>query len=171
MKLHPTQRVCQSLAIESLSKEMERRRGGPSFKHILDRHLFLRLANSAGQRIRQKSKRFHSSHSTLNPSLYYMKIFCTTGQNGNCPFASPSLSLFFYDESVVVGSSGHPWPMPPPPPFVAVHMNFYCGLCLLPRSCPCWAETKYVQCMRNASAAYFGPHLPTNQLCKFLKYC
>ena len=55
MKLHPTQRVCQSLAIESLSKEMERRRrGGPSFKHILDRHLFLRLANGAGQWSRQK---------------------------------------------------------------------------------------------------------------------
>ena len=104
--------------------------------------------------------RFHDDNSTRKPSLLYMKISCTTGPNGNCPLASPSLSLFFYDESVVVGSSGHPGPMPPPP-FVAVHMNFYCGLCLLPRSCPCWvrdylctAHEKCLCCLFWSSLAY-----------------
>ena len=49
----------------------------------------------------------------------------------------------------------------PPPPFVAVHMNFYCGLCLLPRSCPCWvrdylctAHEKCLCCLFWSSLAY-----------------
>ena len=41
-------------------------------------------------------------------------------------FSSPSLSLFFYDESVVVvGAIAF---------FMALDMNFYCGLCPLPAS-------------------------------------
>ena len=34
---------------------------------------------------------------------------------------------------------------------------------------PVGLETTYVRHMRNASVAYFGPHGPTNQLCKFLQ--
>ena len=139
MKLHPTQRVCQSLAIESLSKEMERRSGGAAADPLSSTFL-IGIFFYVWQTVQVNGlgkNWFHDDNSTRKPSLLYMKISCTTGPNGNCPLASPSLSLFFYDESVVVGSSGHAGPMPMPPPFVAVNMNFYCGLCLLPCSCPC----------------------------------